>query len=404
MPEPVRNLLVTPGDKTRAASTVRVVTDADGLEAFPSEEAGQWPVTCAIMPHGGSADGDPIDLFPAESLPADVPEPTGFQVAHAPLGAPHSTGLSTPATTRVWFGIRMFAAAGVVALLATTGILAVAALRRLPTIATVQTPPGTRRPIAASQSTTYSVAENEAATPRADPTSDKPTSKPIARDQRRARVQISAARTRLPVDAPRRERFSPPPLRQIRPPTSKPVPVDQPATGITVAVSDPGASQAGPINQSVAAPVPPTTQRVPVLIPAGPDSALRSGGASLNSTPTISSARPSPEVTEADAIQSVLNGYRRAFNTLDAGAAETIWPTVDVKTLSKAFGQLAQQRFEFDACRIAVAGGQAVASCGGRAQYVPRIGSKNARVEARHWIFRLHKLNETWLIETVESQ
>jgi hypothetical protein len=100
----------------------------------------------------------------------------------------------------------------------------------------------------------------------------------------------------------------------------------------------------------------------------------------------------------------VLNGYRRAFNALDPSAAKAVWPSVDARTLGKAFDQLAEQRFEFDACRIEVASRRAVASCGGRAEYVPKVGLKTARVEPRQWTFTLRQSNREWLIDAVSSR
>ena len=67
------------------------------------------------------------------------------------------------------------------------------------------------------------------------------------------------------------------------------------------------------------------------------------------------------------------------------GAARAVWPTVDAKALGRAFDQLQQQTLEFDECAIAVTGARAVASCGGNARYVPKVGNKSPRTEARQW-------------------
>ena len=98
----------------------------------------------------------------------------------------------------------------------------------------------------------------------------------------------------------------------------------------------------------------------------------------------------------------MLSRYRDAFSVLDAGAAKAVWPTVDEKALGRAFDQLQQQTLEFDECAITVTGAGAVASCGGNARYVPKVGNKSPRTEAREWRFSLRKVNEEWLIEAVD--
>jgi hypothetical protein len=107
-------------------------------------------------------------------------------------------------------------------------------------------------------------------------------------------------------------------------------------------------------------------------------------------------------MTETAAVRTVLNRYQRAFTDLDAGAAKSIWPSVDERALSRAFGQLERQQIVLDACNVEVVGQRAAAACGGRASYVPRVGSKTARIEARHWAFTLRKTGYGWIIETIE--
>jgi hypothetical protein len=122
--------------------------------------------------------------------------------------------------------------------------------------------------------------------------------------------------------------------------------------------------------------------------------------------PDTSTAAPPEEALarETGAIRNVLSRYQRAFNDLNASAAKAVWPTVDDKSLVRAFGQLERQDVIFDACQIEVAGILAVSSCNGRASYVPKIGSKTARIDSRVWTFQLRKLLDAgWMIEGVES-
>jgi DUF917 family protein len=99
-----------------------------------------------------------------------------------------------------------------------------------------------------------------------------------------------------------------------------------------------------------------------------------------------------------------LNRYRSAYNGLDAGAAKAVWPSVDVKALGRAFDRLESQEFDFSGCQVSVSGARATAACNGNAQFVPKVGNKSARREARHWTFEMRKANQQWVIDKVNVQ
>ena len=108
---------------------------------------------------------------------------------------------------------------------------------------------------------------------------------------------------------------------------------------------------------------------------------------------------------ETGEIRNVLSRYRSAFNDLNANEAKAVWPTVDDKSLDRAFRQLERQDVTFNVCHIEVAGVRAVSSCDGRASYVPKVGSKTARVDSRSWTFQLLKTEDAgWMIEGVNSR
>ena len=109
---------------------------------------------------------------------------------------------------------------------------------------------------------------------------------------------------------------------------------------------------------------------------------------------------PAPE----SAVQTALSRYRNAYGDLDAGAARAVWPTVDHKALSRAFDRLEQQQLIFDSCEISVTDARAVASCRGVASYVPRVGNKDRRDDRREWEFRLSRVDDAWLIDTVSAR
>jgi hypothetical protein len=119
---------------------------------------------------------------------------------------------------------------------------------------------------------------------------------------------------------------------------------------------------------------------------------------------TNGTALPRMPASETGAIQTVLGQYRTAFRDLDAGAARAIWPSVDAKALGKAFESLERQDFIFNSCQIAVRDVRAVASCAGTARYVPRIGNRDLHDERRSWEFKLRKVDDVWLIDTVSAR
>jgi hypothetical protein len=81
-----------------------------------------------------------------------------------------------------------------------------------------------------------------------------------------------------------------------------------------------------------------------------------------------------------------------------------VWPTVDQRTLSRAFERLEQQDVSFEGCKIDVIEARAEANCQGTASYVPRVGNRTPRIDRRSWRFSLVKVREEWLIGAVEAR
>jgi len=98
-----------------------------------------------------------------------------------------------------------------------------------------------------------------------------------------------------------------------------------------------------------------------------------------------------PPVGDEDLVLRTLQQYRRAYDTLDARAAEAIWPGVDSAALQRAFDGLTSQRLTFQSCQLQLNGTGASAACRGTARYTPRMGSGEARDEPRNWRFALRK-------------
>jgi hypothetical protein len=140
----------------------------------------------------------------------------------------------------------------------------------------------------------------------------------------------------------------------------------------------------------------------PAILAATP--VVPSPSAPVAAVRTTAALAPVDHVAETDVIQAVLGRYQGAFRALDSAAASAVWPTVDRKALSRAFERLEEQRIEFDKCQITIEGRQAVAACDGHTRYVPRVGNRSPRTEARQWTFTLLRHEQEWLIDRVETR
>jgi hypothetical protein len=125
-------------------------------------------------------------------------------------------------------------------------------------------------------------------------------------------------------------------------------------------------------------------------------------------------ARPSPTGTagssvtdvrgvERDKVRSLLSRYENAYSQLDAAAAARLYPGVDRKALSRAFGTLSSQQIQFDDCRILVTQSTARATCAGKASWTPKVGG-GAKEQARRWHFDLKQVAGDWQIGSVRVQ
>jgi hypothetical protein len=144
----------------------------------------------------------------------------------------------------------------------------------------------------------------------------------------------------------------------------------------------------------------------PTAAAATPPASAATTGAATAPAPAASAPAAAAAVidTNTTGIQNALARYRRAFSSLDASEARAVWPTVNERTLSRAFDRLEQQEVSFDACQIDVNNERAEARCNGTAQYVPRVGSRTPRVERREWRFSLVKSRGEWLIGAVDAR
>jgi hypothetical protein len=120
----------------------------------------------------------------------------------------------------------------------------------------------------------------------------------------------------------------------------------------------------------------------------------------------ISMPLPPPAAVLADdnlLVKQALQRYRSAYEGLDAQSAHAVWPAVNQAALARAFDGLESQSLTFDACDVRVRGESATATCQGSARYVPKIGSREPRIEPRVWNFSLHKAGDDWKIESARA-
>jgi tetratricopeptide (TPR) repeat protein len=109
-------------------------------------------------------------------------------------------------------------------------------------------------------------------------------------------------------------------------------------------------------------------------------------------------------VDESALVQKALQRYRLAYEELDAQSAQIVWPAVNQAALARAFDGLDSQTLTFDACDIRVSGDAATATCQGSARYVPKVGSREPRVEPRVWNFTLRKNGGEWKIDNARAE
>ena len=151
-------------------------------------------------------------------------------------------------------------------------------------------------------------------------------------------------------------------------------------------------------------PVPQVTTVVPPPLAVAPPAALPSASAPIEA-PITPPATPPARVEPDDAqIVRVLQQYRLAYGALDASRARAIWPAVNEDALARAFDGLESQTLTFDSCRTQLKGDAAVATCQGTARYVPKIGSRDPRVEPRTWTFVMRRSADSWVIDSARAE
>jgi hypothetical protein len=184
-----------------------------------------------------------------------------------------------------------------------------------------------------------------------------------------------------------------------------------------VAVSPPAPAVAAPMPVPSAADVldiePPTVAAFgPATVPAAAASAamrplVHDAPAAAPLAAPLTAPAPPPAAAVADdqiLVKQTLQRYRTAYEGLDAQSAHSVWPAVNQAALARAFDGLESQTLTFDACVVRVRGESATATCEGSARYVPKVGSREPRVEPRTWNFTLRKAGTDWKIDSARAE
>jgi len=157
--------------------------------------------------------------------------------------------------------------------------------------------------------------------------------------------------------------------------------------------------------QPASSPIPDITDPTPVPRAAAPVARNTVEPAPAAALPAVVPATPvAPPNTDELQVKQVLQRYRVAYEGLDAESAQAVWPAVNQVALARAFDGLESQRLTFDACSVELQGNRAAATCRGTARYVPKVGSRQPRVEPRIWSFALRKIGAEWKIDNARAE
>jgi hypothetical protein len=139
--------------------------------------------------------------------------------------------------------------------------------------------------------------------------------------------------------------------------------------------------------------------------PAAPR-AVKSAEASVTVPPDNGPARKElAQKDEEEIVLAVLQEYSRAYERMDVRATKALYPSVDARSLQKAFEDLKAQQVRFASCGVAISssGAGANARCTGDATYRPKIGSP-MHLPNREWTFSLEREGDGWQILKAKMQ
>jgi hypothetical protein len=216
---------------------------------------------------------------------------------------------------------------------------------------------------------------------------------------------VSVDRSALPVEKP------PPSVEKPRSApvagspgkvVERPSPPPSPADASQVSPPMPGLATA----PAPSPPLPvPTREEVPSALVAAPEPAPASPPATTEPVSPGVASRAGGEDVDRVAIQDLLGRYRTAFGDLDVAGVRQVWPSVNQRSLERAFRQLEGQDLFFFSCTIDVAGRRAEAACVGSSTFIPTVGNRSPQSGPSQWNFKLSKkFAGPWLIDEAQAR
>lgn len=119
--------------------------------------------------------------------------------------------------------------------------------------------------------------------------------------------------------------------------------------------------------------------------------------------PVAEPAKERPEIADERKVRTVLAEFEAAYSSLNAAAAQAVWPTVDARSLASAFASLRSQRVSLGTCSVQIKGAVARADCSGVTSWTPKIGGGQRR-ESRRWSFDLQSADGAWQIVRAQAR
>jgi len=230
--------------------------------------------------------------------------------------------------------------------------------------------------------------------PRPAPPVEKPRSASVEKP-RSAPVGVPRS---APVEQPRSAPVAGSPAKVVERPSPPPSPAD--ASQVSPPMPRPATAPA----PSPPLPVP-TGEEVPSAFVAAPEPAPASPPATTEPSPPGAASRSGGEDADRVAIQDLLGRYRTAFGDLDVAGVRQVWPSVNQRSLERAFRQLEGQDLFFFSCTIGVTGRRAEAACVGSSTFIPTVGNRSPQSGPSQWNFKLSKTSAgPWLIEEAQAR
>ena len=201
-----------------------------------------------------------------------------------------------------------------------------------------------------------------------------------------------------PVETPRSAPVAGSPGKVVERPSPPPSPAD--ASQVSPPMPRPATAPA----PSPPLPVP-TGEEVPSALVAAPEPAPASPPATTEPSSPGGASRSGGEDADRVAIQDLLGRYRTAFGDLDVAGVRQVWPSVNQRSLERAFRQLEGQDLFFFSCTIGVAGRRAEAACVGSSTFIPTVGNRSPQSGPSQWNFKLSKTSAgPWLIDEAQAR